>query len=187
MVQQLVLNNTPISGVHVIERKPISDPRGFFSRLFCAEELAGAGWIKPIIQINHTYSSAKGTLRGLHFQHPPKAEMKLVICLKGSIYDVAIDLRRRSATFLKHHHEVLSSDNYKALLIPEGCAHGFQALTDDVEILYLHNQPYSKDCEAGFSATDIRLGIAWPLAVSALSERDSRLPVIPQDFKGLSL
>ena len=123
------IQSTPLSGLQVITRQMLGDHRGFLSRLFCADELAQAGWTKPIAQINHTYTAKKGTVRGMHFQHPPHAEMKLVSCIRGEVWDVAVDLRANSPTFLHWHAEVLSADNHKALLIPEGFAHGFQTLS----------------------------------------------------------
>ena len=107
----------------------MGDARGFLSRLFCAEELRAAGWTGPIAQINHTHTARKGTVRGMHFQYPPHAEMKLVSCLRGEVWDVAVDIRAGSQTFLRWHAEILSADNGRALLIPQGFAHGFQALT----------------------------------------------------------
>jgi dTDP-4-dehydrorhamnose 3,5-epimerase len=178
---------TPIAGVRGVERKPRGDHRGFLSRLFCSEELASAGWVKPVAQINHTFTATKGTIRGLHYQRFPKAEMKLVTCIKGAIFDVAVDLREGSPTLLAYHGQVLSAENNLALLIPEGCAHGFQALTGDVELIYLHSQPYAAEAEGGFSPLDPRIAIEWPLPVAAMSERDAGHPAVTSDFKGLKL
>jgi dTDP-4-dehydrorhamnose 3,5-epimerase len=171
----------------VIERQKLGDHRGFLTRLFCAEELAAAGWNKPIAQINHPFTAAKGTIRGMHFQHPPKAEKKLVTCIRGAICDVAADLRHGPASFLKHHCEVLSAENNRALLIPEGCAHGFQALTDDVEILYFHSEAYHAPSEGGVSPLDPRLAIPWPLPAGTMSDRDRAHPLLTPDFEGLRL
>ncbi|MFM7576864.1 MAG: dTDP-4-dehydrorhamnose 3,5-epimerase family protein, partial [Microcystaceae cyanobacterium] len=132
-----------IAGLKTVTRQPIGDRRGFLARLFCAEELKEAGWHKPIAQINHTYTAQAGTVRGLHYQNPPHAEMKLVTCIQGQIWDIAVDLRANSPTFLTWQGAVLSAENHSALLIPEGCAHGFQALTDDVELIYCHSVPYN--------------------------------------------
>ncbi|MDZ7804392.1 MAG: dTDP-4-dehydrorhamnose 3,5-epimerase family protein [Thiohalophilus sp.] len=128
-MSRLQYSDTPLPGLRLIQRQRIGDHRGFMDRLFCAEELAEAGWVRPIAQINHTYTHRRGTVRGMHFQSPPHAEMKLVTCLRGAVWDVAIDLRPDSPTFLAWHGEELSPDNQRALLIPEGFAHGFQALT----------------------------------------------------------
>lgn len=187
MSPRFTITATAIAGVQVVERKTIGDERGFLARLFCAEELAAVGWTRPVAQINHTFTAARGTVRGLHFQHPPHAEMKLVTCIRGAIFDVAVDLRGGSPSFLAHHGEVLSRDNSRALLIPEGCAHGFQALTDDVEIIYLHSAPFAAAFEGGIAPLDVRLGINWPLPVTVISERDARHPEIAADYKGLEL
>jgi dTDP-4-dehydrorhamnose 3,5-epimerase len=132
---------TPLSGLKLIQRQKLEDSRGFFSRFFCAEELANAGFAQPVAQMNHTLTRRRGSVRGLHFQYPPHAEDKLVSCLHGEIFDVAIDIRRDSPTFLHWHAEKLSAENGRSLLIPKGFAHGFQALTDDAELLYVHSAP----------------------------------------------
>lgn len=166
------INDLRIPGLKLIQRTLIGDQRGFLCRLFCAEELALAGWTKPIAQINHTLTAKQGTVRGMHFQHPPHAEMKLVSCLRGKVFDVAVDIRPDSPTYLHWHAEELSADNHKALLIPEGFAHGFQALTNNVELLYCHSAPYVPEAEGGLNALDPKLAIAWPLEISEMSERD---------------
>ena len=171
----------------MIERKPIRDSRGHLARIFCAEHLKGAGWKKPIAQINQTMTKSRGTVRGLHFQNAPYAEMKLISCLQGEIWDVAVDLRKNSPTFLKWHGEKLSSENYRALLIPEGFAHGFQTLTNDCELLYLHSAPYKPDSEGGIRPNDPYLAIAWPLKFYEVSERDSEHPLLNDLFKGIKL
>ncbi|TAN26613.1 MAG: dTDP-4-keto-6-deoxy-D-glucose epimerase [Castellaniella sp.] len=186
-MSRLMVTRTAIAGLFVVQRQRLGDDRGFLSRLFCAEELASAGWVKPIAQINHTSTAVKGTVRGMHFQHPPYTEMKLVTCLRGAVWDVGLDLRANSATFLQWHATELSADNGCALLIPEGCAHGFQALSDDCELLYLHSSPYAARAEGGLSATDARLAISWPLPITLQSQRDLGHPRLTADFKGLEL
>lgn len=176
---------SPLPGLAVVQRKRLEDPRGFFSRLFCADELAAVGFALPIAQINQTLTSKRGAVRGLHFQHPPHAEDKFVSCLRGEIFDVAVDLRRGSATFLKWHAEVLSADNCRSLFIPQGFAHGFQTLTDDCELLYLHSRPYAAGAEGALNANDPALAIAWPRAFTDISERDSAHPHITADFNGI--
>lgn len=178
---------TELKDLKVITRQPLGDSRGFLSRLFCADELAHAGWHKPVAQINHTYSATKGTVRGMHFQYPPHAEMKLVSCIKGEVYDVAVDLRQGSPTFLQWHAQVLSAENNTALLIPEGFAHGFQTLTDDVEMLYCHSQSYCKEAESGLNPKDPVLNISWPLLITEISERDMNHPIIDKKFKGMTI
>ena len=176
---------TALKGLMVVERQRLADHRGYFSRLFCAEELATVGFSLPIAQINHTLTRQRGAVRGLHFQHHPHAEDKLVSCLRGEIFDVVIDLRSGSETFLKWHAEILSADNCKSLMIPQGFAHGFQALSDDCELLYLHSRPFAAGAEAALNARDPALGIHWPLAFTDISERDAKHPLITQEFTGV--
>lgn len=176
-----------LPGLFRIERQRLGDARGSLSRLFCAEELAEQGWGGPIAQINHTHTRAPGTVRGLHFQHPPHAEMKLVSCLRGEVWDVALDLRASSPTFLQWRAARLSAENGHALLIPAGFAHGFQALSDDIEMLYCHSVAYQPGAEGGLHPQDPALAIAWPLPVAQLSERDASHPAITPAFQGLHL
>lgn len=177
--------DTPLSGLKVVQRKPIEDARGFLSRFYCAEEFKAFGLNKPITQINHTLTHQKAAVRGLHYQQQPYAEIKLVSCLKGEIFDVAVDLRKDSPTFLHWHGEVLSEKNQRSLLIPEGFAHGFQTLSEDCELIYLHTAPYVKEAEAAFNVTDTRIGITWPLYITECSERDRSHPMIKNDFEGI--
>lgn len=179
------VNNTQIEGLNVIQRKPIGDDRGFLSRIFCSESFKEFGFDKSISQINHTLTRNKGTIRGMHYQNPPHAEIKLVSCLHGEILDVAVDLRKDSPTFLHWHAEVLSADNHMSLLIPEGFAHGFQTLTDQCELLYLHSATYVKEAEGALNAFDPTLAIDWPLPVSEMSARDRSHPMIGKNFKGI--
>jgi len=169
------LEQTKIEGVFVIHSEPFKDDRGFFNRIFCQKELE---IIKPgivIAQVNHSMTKTKGTIRGMHFQYPPYAEMKIVRCVKGSIFDVAVDLRKDSPTFLQWHGEVLSAENMKALVVPEGCAHGFQSLEDDIEMVYMSTSPYCKEAESGIRYDDKKIKIQWPLPVTILSEKDRNL------------
>ncbi len=184
-MSRFVIADTPLDGLKLIRRQRLGDTRGFFSRLYCTEELQAAGWIKSIAQINHTYTAKRGTVRGLHFQLPPRAEMKLVTCLRGEIWDVALDLRRDSPTFLRWHGERLSAENNCSMLIPEGFAHGFQALCDEVELLYCHSAVYAPDAERGLHCLDERLAIEWPLPVSELSVRDAAHPKLDDEFEGV--
>lgn len=180
------IDGTPLAGLLRVQRQKLEDSRGFFSRFFCAEELAATGFDKPIAQINHTLTRRRGSVRGLHFQHPPHAEDKLVSCLQGEIFDVAIDLRQGSPTFLHWHGEVLSAENARSLLIPKGFAHGFQTLSDDAELLYLHSAPYVVAAEGALNARDPALAIEWPLAFTDMSERDALHPFVSPDFTGLA-
>ena len=177
----------PISGLRILERQPMNDERGFFSRIFCADELATSGWHSPIVQINYSYTRKKGVVRGLHFQRSPHAEMKLVSVISGELWDVAVDLREDSKTYLQWHAEILSAENNRAMLIPEGFAHGYQSLTDVVEILYCHSAAYNPEAEYGLNPTDVKLGIDWPLTISDLSEKDRNYPSIDDEFLGFSI
>jgi dTDP-4-dehydrorhamnose 3,5-epimerase len=182
----LCSHDTPLAGLRVIERRRHSDERGFFGRLFCADELAPAGFDAPVAQVNQSVTRERGAVRGLHFQHAPHAEVKLVSCLRGEVFDVAVDLRRGSRTFLKWHAQRLSPGNGLSLLIPRGFAHGFQTLSDDCEMLYLHSAPYAPAAEGGVAPGDPALAIDWPLPVARLSPRDAAHPPLPPDFTGLT-
>lgn len=185
-MNRFTLTPLPLAGLMRIERQRLGDSRGFLSRLFCAEELAAAGWRKPVAQINHTRTARRGAVRGLHYQHPPHAEMKLVSCIRGEVWDLALDLRADSPTYLQWHAETLSADNNRALLIPEGFAHGFQALTDDVELIYLHSTAHHPAAEAGIDAQDAALAIAWPLPITERSPRDQQHPPLHTRFPGMT-
>jgi dTDP-4-dehydrorhamnose 3,5-epimerase len=179
--------DTPFHGLKVIQRHPRKDSRGQFTRVFCSEELSAAGWRTPVMQINHSLTSEIGSVRGLHYQKPPKAEKKMLLCLRGRVWDVVVDLRSSSKTFLSWHAEELSADNNKAILIPEGFAHGFQVLEKESELLYLHSEQYAPQLEDGLSPLDPRLSISWPLPIAEMSDRDRGLPVLTDKYKGVSL
>ena len=181
------IDDTPLPGLKRIQRKPVADERGAFARLFCAEELAAAGWHWPVAQANHSLTRQRGAVRGLHFQHPPHGEAKLVTCLRGAAFDVAVDLRAGSPTFLHWHAERLTPDAHRALLIPPGFAHGFQALTEDVELIYLTSAAYAPTAEGGVSPVDPRLKIDWPQAITLMSARDAAHPFLEDGFQGLRL
>jgi dTDP-4-dehydrorhamnose 3,5-epimerase len=178
---------TPLGGLMLVQRRAVEDDRGFLSRFYCSEEFRQAGIDKSVDQINHTLTRKKGAVRGLHFQYPPHAESKLVSCLKGEILDVAVDLRRDSPTFLHWHGEVLSAENRRSLLIPVGFAHGFQALTEDCELIYLHTASYCAEAEGALNVSDPRLSIAWPMPIGELSARDRNHPFIDENFHGVVL
>lgn len=177
--------DTSIPGLKLLQRKPIGDSRGYLERLFCADELQALTHAKPIVQINHTLTAKLGTVRGMHFQYPPHAEIKFVSCLRGEIFDVAVDLRWGSPTFLQWHADMLSADNHKTLVIPEGFAHGFQAIADDSEIVYFVTATYYPDAEGGLNPQDSKLAIKWPLAIAELSARDAAHALLSDDFSGL--
>lgn len=186
-MSRFTITDLPLSGLKLVERHLLGDSRGFLVRMFCAEELGAAGWHKPIAQINHTYTSRRGTVRGMHFQQLPHSEMKLVSCIRGKVWDVAVDVRSGSKTFLRWHAEELSADNRRAMLIPDGFAHGFQTLSDDVELLYCHSAAYCAEAEAGLNARDAGLAVDWPLEITELSDRDARHPMLNFQFTGVAL
>jgi dTDP-4-dehydrorhamnose 3,5-epimerase len=177
---------TKLPGLFSLVRHPVGDNRGYFERMFCDDELAPLLAGRSIAQINRTLTAQPGTVRGMHFQHPPYAETKIVSCLRGSIFDVAVDLRKDSPTFLQWHGAILSTDNHASLYIPEGFAHGFQALTDNCELLYFHTSRFEGSAEGGVDATDPRIGITWPQPIAARSPRDSSHPMLSSDFEGIS-
>lgn len=179
--------DTPLQRLKLIQRRPIGDHRGSLERMFCAEELRSPILGKCIVQINRTLTTKRGTVRGLHFQYPPHAEAKVVSCLHGEVFDVAVDLRAGSPTFLHWHAEILSAGNHKSLLIPEGFAHGFQTLTEDCEMLYFHTAAYQPSAESGLHARDPHLNIGWPAPVTELSSRDAAHPLVTGEFAGIAV
>jgi len=181
------LLSTALAGVFVVETQAFQDSRGAFSRLFCERELAEALGGRHIEQINHSRSTKVGAVRGLHFQRQPHAEMKMVRCLKGRVWDIAVDLRKGSPTFLQWHAQELSAANALMLVIPEGCAHGFQVLEPDSELLYLHTASYTPSAEGGLRFDDPALNISWPLPVADLSERDQEHPLINKNFQSIAV
>lgn len=181
------IKDLPLADLKCLTRQHLGDARGFLSRLFCADELSMAGWRKPIVQINHTYTSCSGSIRGLHYQNPPYSEMKLISCIRGEVWDVAVDLRAGSSTFLQWHAEILSAENGNALLIPEGFAHGFQTISNDCELLYLHTATYAPEAESGLRYDDPQLDIPWRLPVADISERDRSHPLLTPQFGGIKL
>jgi dTDP-4-dehydrorhamnose 3,5-epimerase len=187
MSDRFDVEETPLPGVHVFERLPRSDERGWLERMYDRTELERIVGPRTIVQINRTSTRARGTVRGMHYQVPPSAETKIVACLQGSIFDVAVDVRRGSPTFLRWHAVELTRANRRSLVVPEGLAHGFQALDDDCEVLYLTTSAYDPDNERGLYPLDPVLGIEWPLAVANLSPRDAAHPLLGPDFDGIPL
>lgn len=166
----------PIAGVKILELTPHRDERGSFSRLWCLQESADAGTGEPVVQSSLSINRLQGTLRGMHFQKAPSREGKYVHCVRGRIYDVALDLRPNSRTFLKHFGAELSATNDRALYIPPGCAHGFLTLTSDCAVLYMMTDFYRPDLSAGVRWNDPAFGIAWPAAPAEIIERDAAYP-----------
>ena len=174
-----------IKGLRVVESRAVVDARGAFTRIYCDRDLEEVIGPRRIVQVKHSRTHAVGAVRGLHYQRPPHAEMKLVRCLKGKVFDVAVDLRAGSPTWLQWYAEELSADNRRMMVIPEGCAHGFQVLEPDSELLYLHTAFYTPPSEGGVHPTDPGLAIRWPLPVRDLSERDGRHRLLTPEFPGL--
>lgn len=179
------IKSTYIKDLYVIEITPHVDDRGRFMRCFCNDELGKILKSRNIVQINHSCTESAGVIRGMHFQHPPHSEMKLIRCLQGRVWDVAIDLRKNSPTFLNWHGEELSKENAKMMVIPEGFAHGFQTMTDNCELLYLHSSLYTSEAEGAVNALDPAIAIKWPLEITDISERDKNHPNIDRQFKGI--
>ena len=176
-----------IDGAALVRIEPNHDARGFFARAFCVDEFSAAGLPTQLVQASVSYNERAATVRGMHFQRPPHAEMKMVRCLRGRVWDVAVDLRAGSPTFLQWHAEELAQDDSQMLVIPEGFAHGFQALEPDSELLYLHTAFYHPSSEGGLRHDDPRLAIAWPLPPQDLSPRDLAHPLRGADFTGVAL
>nr|WP_262923713.1 MULTISPECIES: dTDP-4-dehydrorhamnose 3,5-epimerase [Pseudomonas] len=175
----------PLQGLARVVHRRHEDARGAFSRLYCEGSLAQFGAPFHIRQINHSLTRERGSVRGLHYQAGPQPEAKCITCLKGEVWDVVVDLRRGSSTFLRWHAEHLKAGEGSSLLVPAGFAHGFQALSDDVELLYLHSADYAPEHEGGLSVVDPRLGIEWPLPVRNLSTRDAEHPWLDDRFSGV--
>jgi dTDP-4-dehydrorhamnose 3,5-epimerase len=181
------LSESPIEGVWIAESAVHQDDRGAFSRLFCADEEKAILGDRKIVQINHSLTQAIGAVRGMHYQEPPLAEMKIVRCLRGRVLDVAVDLRKGSPTFLKWTALELTPMSRLAFIIPEGCAHGFQVLEANSELLYLHTAFYTPGAEGAVRYDDPAIGIVWPLPPTDLSERDTSHPYLDIRFEGISL
>jgi dTDP-4-dehydrorhamnose 3,5-epimerase len=172
----LTFRETEIGGVVVVEPEPVPDERGSFSRIYCRGEFAGQGIDFAPVQASVSSNRRRGTLRGLHFQAPPHAEAKLVLCVRGSAFDVAADVRPASPTYRRWTCVELSAPSRRAVYVPPGCAHGFQTLEDDTELLYLISELYDPESQAGVRWDDPALAIEWPLEPSSISERDRSLP-----------
>lgn len=169
-------SETKLKGAYIIDVEPKGDDRGFFARAWCRREFEEAGLDTRVAQVNMSFSKDKGTLRGMHWQMPPHAEIKLVRCIGGAVYDVIVDLRQGSPTFLQWIGVELSADNRRIILVPEGFAHGFQTLVDDTEVYYQVSEFYAPEAEGGASYNDPAFSITWPLPVTTLSQKDANWP-----------
>ena len=178
-------NATPIDGLYVIDPKVISDHRGWFTRTFCKEEFKSIGFDQEWVQMNHSFTNNKGALRGMHFQVSPYREIKLIRCIAGAVWDVAIDLRQDSKTFLKWFGIELNAENKKMVYLPQGFAHGFQALKENSELVYHHSEYYKPGFEGGIRFDDPVINIGWPLPISDISDRDLSYHPLSGNFKGI--
>lgn len=186
MSARFVAQATQLSDVLVLQRRVIGDQRGYLQRMYCASELAFVLAGRNIVQANHSFTAKRATVRGMHFQRPPHAEMKFISCLRGKVFDVAVDVRSGSPTFLRWHGEILTPENQRTLVIPEGVAHGFQTLTEDCELLYFHTALYDPASEGGLNPRDPLLAIAWPEPIADLSPRDAAHPALTREFAGVA-
>lgn len=185
--KRMNIHTTSIEGLFCLETTPFCDNRGSFARIFCQKEFTAANITMPVAQMNISMTHKKGTVRGMHYQLSPHGEIKIVRCLQGSCYDVAVDIRKDSPTFLKYHGEILSPENGKALYIPKGFAHGFQTLEDNTQLLYMHSELYAPHAEAALHYNDPRLAINWKLDIKDVSDRDKKHPFMQETFTGITV
>lgn len=167
-------SETALAGAYIVDIDRRKDNRGHFARLFCAEEFAAHGLQSMVAQASLSFNTRSGTLRGMHFQYPPAAEAKYIRCTKGAVLDVIVDLRPESPTYLRHVAVDLSAENGRGLYVPKRFAHGFMTLVDDTELAYLISESHVPNAEGGFRHDDPMIGVAWPLPVSVISERDAK-------------
>ena len=178
---------TSLKDLYTIKLEPFTDNRGSFTRLFCKNDLKDIGYNEEIVNLNNSFTLKKGSIRGLHFQYPPKTETKIVKCIKGEIFDVAVDIRRDSPTFLKWHGEFLSDDNLMMMYIPKGFAHGYQTIEDNTEVIYLVTESYSPENEGGLRFNDPLINISWPVEPTDMSDKDKHQKLIDKNFKGIKV
>ncbi len=176
---------TPLLGSFIISLLPHADKRGWFARYYCKDEFSKIGHNKELVQFNHSFTNLEGSIRGLHYQQEPYKEIKLVRCIAGAVFDVLVDLRKGSPSFLRWFGVELSAENKKMVYIPEGFAHGFQTLTANCELLYHHSEIYEPNVEAGIRYDDPILDINWPVAISEISDRDKSHKYLDLNFKGI--
>jgi dTDP-4-dehydrorhamnose 3,5-epimerase len=167
---------TELAGAFVIDVQRFEDNRGFFARTWAIDDFESRGLVSKVVQMNLSYNRARGTLRGMHFRHAPYAETKLVRCVRGAIFDVIIDIRADSPSYKRWMSVELTAENRRALYVPEGFAHGFQTLVDDVEVMYQVSQPYVPSAEGGVRYDDPAFAIRWPLAPTEISPKDTQWP-----------
>lgn len=180
----MIFEETKLKGAYIISLQLLTDNRGGFTRTFCKKEFEQIGHKKEFVQLNHSYNTHKGTIRGMHFQLPPHQEIKLIRCIKGSVLDVIVDLRKDSETFLQHISIELSAENKKMIYVPENFAHGFQTLEDNCELIYHHTEFYTPQADSGLRFDDPALAINWPLPPVMVSDKDKNYKLINNNFKG---
>lgn len=178
---------TPFRGLYFIELEPFRDERGLFARTYCKDEFKDIGHRKDFVQFNHSMTYYKGTIRGMHYQVPPYGEVKLIRCIRGGVYDVVIDIRKGSPTFLQYYGIELTEQNMLSLYIPEGFAHGFQTLEDNTQLIYHHTAIYVPGSEAAIRYDDPLVSIKWPLPVSVISEKDRNHKLLDSGFIGITV
>jgi dTDP-4-dehydrorhamnose 3,5-epimerase len=172
----MIFKETPLNNAFVLNLEKIEDDRGFFARYFCQEEFKEYGLLTDWVQMNISMNKNKGTIRGMHFQNQPKADAKIVRCLHGAIWDVVVDLRYKSTTYGEWFGIELNDENRSMMYVPQGFAHGFQTISDNAELLYIHSDSYSPKLEGGINVDSPEVCIKWPLPVTEISERDAMLP-----------
>ena len=183
----MIFTETPIPGAYIIDVEPFTDDRGWFARTYCKSEFEKVGHQDNWVQINHSYTTEKGSVRGMHFQYPPYAEIKTVRCIAGEVYDVIVDLRENSPTFLKWFGVKLSAVNKRTIYIPKGFAHGFQVLKENSELIYCHTVAYNKQSEGAILHNDPMIGIKWPIPVTNISKKDEGYNSLDINFKGIKI
>jgi dTDP-4-dehydrorhamnose 3,5-epimerase len=168
----MIFTETPLSGAYIIDLEKRGDDRGFFARAFCEKEFGVHGLATNFVQINNSLSAERGTLRGMHYQLAPKAETKVVRCIRGALFDVIVDLRRESPSFCQSFGTELTSENRRMLYVPKGFGHGFVTLADDTEAFYLVDEFYAPEQERGLRWNDPKFAIEWPIAPTTISDKD---------------
>ncbi len=181
----MIFSETPLPGAYLITPEPYADDRGLFARTFCKNEFAQLNHKKEFVQFNHSKTNKKATIRGMHYQLPPHSEIKLIRCIRGSVWDVIIDIRKGSPTFMQYFAAELSEHNLLSVYVPEGFAHGFQTLEDNTQLIYHHTAYYVPGHEAGIRYNDPLVGISWPLPVSEITEKDRNHHLLDNSFKGI--
>lgn len=183
----MIFRETPLKDAFVIDLEPFQDQRGLFARTFCKRDFEEIGHDKEFVQFNHSETRTKGSIRGIHYQKPPFAEVKLIRCVKGKVFDILVDIRKDSPSFLQWYGLELSAENKRMIYIPEGFAHGFQTLEEDTHLIYHHTAFYTPGHEGGILFNDPRIGVEWPLEVTIMSEKDQKYPLLDDSFEGIAI